>query len=57
MHHDGPIKDLTTRIKGDRGTHDVGSCPLFAHDVDASWPLKKRSLDQTVQIACNKIFL
>ena len=36
MHHDGPIKDQTTEIKEDRGPHDVGSCPLFSSDVDAS---------------------
>ena len=52
MHHDSPIKDWTTVIKGDHGPHDVGSCPLFVRDVDASWPSKKPSLDRTVQIAC-----
>ena len=36
MHHDGPIKDLTTEIKEECGPYDVGSCPLFASDVDAS---------------------
>ena len=36
MHHDGPIKDRTTGIKEDCGPLDVGSCPLFASDVDAS---------------------
>ena len=38
MHHDGLIKGRTTGIKGDRGPHDMGLCPLFVHDVDASWP-------------------
>ena len=36
MHHDGPIEDRTTKIKEDRGPYDVGSCPLFTSDVDAS---------------------
>ena len=36
MHHDGPIKDQMMEIKEDRGPHDVGSCPLFASDVDTS---------------------
>ena len=33
MHHDGLIKDRTTEIKGDRGPHDVGLCPLFVRDM------------------------
>ena len=36
MHHDDPIKDRMAKIKEDRGPYDVGSCPLFASDVDAS---------------------
>ena len=44
MHHDDPIKDQTTKIKGDHGPHDMGSCPLFARDVDAS---KSFDQDQT----------
>ena len=36
MHHNGLIKDRTTGIKGDCEPHDVGSCPLFARQVDVS---------------------
>ena len=36
MHHDGQIEDRTTKIKDDRGHHDVGSCPVFKSNVDAS---------------------
>ena len=36
MHHDGLIKDCTTEIKEERGPYDVGLCPLFASDIDAS---------------------
>ena len=36
MHHDDQIEDWTTEIKEDRGPHDVGSCPLFTSEVDAS---------------------
>ena len=38
MHRDGPIKDRTTGIKGDRGPYDVASCLLFARDVNESEP-------------------
>ena len=31
-------QDRTTEIKGGRGSHDMGSCPLFARDVDVSDP-------------------
>ena len=36
IHQDGQIEDRTTEIKEDRGPYDVGSCPLFTCDVDAS---------------------
>ena len=36
MHHDNQIEDRTTEIKEDCGLYDVGSCPLFTSDVDAS---------------------
>ena len=46
MHHDGPIKDPTTEIKEDRGPYDVGSCPLFARDVDVSGASNPHRMDK-----------
>ena len=36
MHHDSLINDQMIESKEDHGPHDVGSCPLFVRDVDAS---------------------
>ena len=36
MHRDGPIRDRTTWILGDRGPYDMASCLQFARDVDES---------------------
>ena len=36
MHHDSHIEDRLTEIKEDHGPYDVGWCPLFTSDVDAS---------------------
>ena len=47
MHHDSPIKDRTSGIKGDRAPYDVTSCQLFAHDVDESEPSNQ---DQTGEL-------
>ena len=50
MHLDGPIEDRTTEIKEDRGPYDVGSCPLFTSDVDASRDIGPHRTDEKQRI-------
>ena len=46
MHHDGQIEDQTMEIKEDRGPYDMGSCPLFTSDVDASRASDPHRMDE-----------
>ena len=45
-HHDSQIEDQMTEIKDDCGPHDVGSCPLFTSDVDASEASDRHQTDK-----------